>query len=176
MRSDCRFLLLLVLPCLCAAVGCQRTIAKESAVDRYASASTELDYWQQLEDERVLTNNDALHGLLILADGADPSTSYEQRTAAARERGWLRGKTDPPADQSARVGMVAVAVCDILDVKGGVTMHIFPRAPRYCTRELIYMRIMPLRSENQALSGLEFLDLASKVEEERKSASKTTGA
>lgn len=155
--------------------GCQRSTLTQSSVDRFPAQTAELDYWQQLEDQRVLTNNDALHGLLMLADGKDPSAGYEQRVAAARDRGWLKSQTDPPANESATVGMVAVAVCDILDIKGGVTMWLLGPTPRYCARELAYMRIMPLRSENQAFSGLEFLDLAAKVEEERSSGAPAPG-
>ncbi len=112
-----------------------------------------------------MTNHDALHGLLLLADGSDPHETYEQRLANARSRGWIATHAAPPANESAEVGMMAMAVCDILSIKGGLTMRLMGPSPRYCTRELIFLEILPPRSERLSLSGLEFIDLVGRVED-----------
>ena len=62
------------------------------------------------------------------------------------------------------MGMIATATCDILDIRGGVTMHLLGPSGRYATRELIYLDVIPPRTDNQSLSGLEFLDLAGRIE------------
>lgn len=146
--------------------GCARTTLVDSAADKFPGDDAELQFWQQLETQPVVTNNDALHGLTLLADGQDPTQDYEQRVAAARTRGWLGASDAPPANESARMGTIAVAICEILDIKGGVTMHVFGPIPRYCTRELVFLRYIPPRTEFQAVSGLEFIDLISRVEEQ----------
>ncbi|MCZ6543072.1 MAG: hypothetical protein O6768_05350, partial [Planctomycetota bacterium] len=48
---------------------------------------------------------------------------------------------------------------------GGLTMRLFGPSPRYCTRELIFMDILPQRTEHQSLSGLEFIDLVGRIED-----------
>jgi hypothetical protein len=167
MRSDARRLCGLLLTVTAAGftpVACQRTVSSDSLVDAHAAAERDNDYWDGLQTRRAMTNNDALHGLFLLADGVDPAQTYEQRLEAARQRKWIGSGDRPPADESATVGLIAVAVCDMLHVRGGLTMQVFGPSHRYCTRELVYLNIIPSRTDNQSLSGLEFLDLAGRVE------------
>lgn len=147
--------------------GCamDRTVAPDSVAETYGSPDDELDFLDGLERRRVVTNHDALFGLLMAADQAGVPEVYEEQLAAARERGWVSSDRDLPANESARVGMIAVAVCDILEIKGGVTMRLFGPSPRYATRELVFRRILPRRTENQSMTGLEFIDLLSRVQE-----------
>ncbi len=149
-----------------AVAGCamERTVLEDSAVDAFGGVESELDFWDELATRRVVTNDDALHGLLLLA-GEDGGADYASRLEAARGRGWISESASPPKNESAAVGMIAVAVCDILDIEGGVTMRLFGHLPRYCTRELVFLEIIPGRTENQSLSGLEFIDLAGRVED-----------
>jgi len=165
MRFD-RVLLLSVLVVGGCLWGCaaERTVLEDSAVDIHGDYESELDFWDNLATRRVVTNDDALYGLLLVG-GAEPTGGYEARLAAARERGWIPERAGALKDESATVGMVSVAVCDILDVQGGITMRLLGRSPRYCTREVVYLELMPLRSEYQSLSGLEFIDLVSRVED-----------
>lgn len=144
--------------------GCERQVMESSAVDTFGAPEAELEYLEALEQARAVTNNDALHGLLVLADGSYAATDYAGRVALAKEKGWIGSGWDRPANESASVGMVAVAACQIMDVRGGLTMRIFGPSDRYCTRELIVMGMLPQRSQNQSLSGLEFSDLIRHVE------------
>jgi len=159
--------------CLIAAIvfggalwGCasERTVLEDSAVDIHGDYASELDYWDEVAQRRVVTNDDALYGLLLLA-GADVYGDYEARLASGRERGWVASGASARKNESATVGMISMAVCDILGIQGGVTMRLLGPGPRYCTREVVYLELMPLRSEYQSLSGLEFIDLASRVED-----------
>jgi hypothetical protein len=106
-----------------------------------------------------VTNHDALHGLLLLADREDPFDTYEARVSTAKERGWLTKDWDRPANESARIGDIAQAVCVIADVEGGLTMRLLGPSPRYATRELVYLEVIPDRTEAQSVRGLEFLEL-----------------
>ena len=85
MRSRSCLILLLCL------AGCARTMLESSIVDDTGLLEDELEFWSRLEERRVVTNNDALHGLYLMADGSDPYVTYEQRLGEARQRGWLRG-------------------------------------------------------------------------------------
>lgn len=164
MRSSVWPLMILLLTST-GMVGCVRTVLESSAVDDWQGDEAELEYLEALESQRVVTNHDALHGLLLLADGADSHETYEQRLADARQRGWLAPDATPEANESAAIGMMAMAACEILAIKGGLTMRLFGPSPRYCTRELIFLDILPPRTEHQSLSGLEFIDLLGRVED-----------
>ncbi|MBI1371788.1 MAG: hypothetical protein GC159_03380 [Phycisphaera sp.] len=171
MRSD-RNLATFVLAAVAVALtltlsaGCQRSMAKSSVVDTYPDAAGELDYWDKVATRRAVTNNDALHGLLLTADNASPAT-WEERLAAARDHGWIGANDTLDANATATMGTVAVAACDILHIKGGLTMRVFGPSPRYCVKELVYLEMIPSRSDNQSLSGLEFIDVISRIEDRR---------
>jgi hypothetical protein len=164
-RGGGRALVMAMLAAGAAMAGCARTVTDGSVVDRHGTAEAELEFWDGLTTERVLTNNDALHGLLMI--GGQPAGTYEERLEAARSRGWLEAAAAPAANASAPVGMVAVAVCEILEIRGGVTMHVFGPSARYCTRELVFRGLIPQRGEHQAMSGLEFIDLAGRIQDYR---------
>ena len=61
--------------------------------------------------------------------------------------------------------MISMAVCEILDIRGGLTLSLAGYTPRYCTRELVFMEILPPRTEFQSITGLEFIDLISRMED-----------
>jgi hypothetical protein len=146
--------------CTCA---CQRAVVENPAVDRFPTAAEELDYLDALNSQVVVTNNDALHGLITFADGTDLATDYEGRVRVAREKGWVGSNWSPPASESASVGWMAVAGVKILGIKGGLTMRIFGPTPRYATRELVFNGVLPLRTDNQSLSGAEFIDFLNRL-------------
>ena len=138
---------------------------ESSVVDAMPADEAELDFWEGVEARRIVTVNDVLHALFLLADGSDSFVAYEQRVAEAKRRKWLAAGADPDANESATVGLVAMAACQILDVKGGLTMRVLGPSPRYCTRELVFLGILPPRTEHQSLSGLELIDVVGRVED-----------
>ena len=174
MRSERRFALvrlgMLAAVAASGATGCSHSRLRDSAVDSQTMPSRELDFWQGLEQRPRVTNHDALHALLLLADGKDARVSYRTRLADARTRGWLdedATETTLPPNDAATVGLVSVAVCDLLDLSGGVTLRCFGPSPRYCTRELVAQGLLPPRTPEQELLGLELIDLAGRIEDWR---------
>ncbi|MDG2094167.1 MAG: hypothetical protein P8J89_02725 [Phycisphaerales bacterium] len=153
--------------------GCtlfDRTTVDNSAVQQFPGNDQDFDFWDSLAKQPVVTNDDALHGLLLLSGGKDDCETYECRYEAGITRGWFDGSWGgmPPADESARVGWVAVAACQILEIKGGLTMRLFGDSPRYCSRELTFMGLLPSLSENEALTGLEFTALVDNIEDRQR--------
>jgi hypothetical protein len=145
---------------LLGAAGCtQRTMSDSSLVDNPAVLADQTEFVDGLRDRYSVTNHDAIHGLILLADGEDTLTSYEDRVATAKERGWLMPNWNRPANESARIGDVAQGVCVITDIRGGLTMGMIGPHPRYATRELIYLEMMPERGDKQSIRGLEYLEL-----------------
>lgn len=163
MRSDPRLILLLA---VLSVAGCatSRTMVAAPASDQFTTPAQELDFWDAIAVQRVVTNHDAIFGLL-LAETGDAPAGYDARVAEAQRRGWLRANEVPPANESATVGMISVATCQLVGTEGGLVMRLLGPAPRSCTREVIYLGLIPPRTENQSLSGLEFLDLLGRIEQ-----------
>jgi hypothetical protein len=154
-------------------LGCdifERTTIEDSGVIQFPTTDEDLDFWDAITHQSIVTNDDALHGLLLLSDGDDPCDSYECRYEAAASKGWFKGSWGgmPEADQSAKVGWMAVAGCQILHIKGGLTMQLFGDSPRYCSRELSFMGLLPALSENEALTGLEFTAYIDNIEDRQR--------
>ena len=137
---------------------------KSSAVDQFPAPQQEIEFLDALENMPAVTNNDALHGFLILEDGKDPSNDYQDRVVEGVRRKWLSSSFDEQANAAAHVGWMAGAGCRIMKIRGGLTMMIFGPVDRFAVKELIYMEILPLRTENQSLSGAEFIDFINRLE------------
>jgi hypothetical protein len=137
---------------LLLAGGCVASRAADRAVDHASDSASELDFWQRLETQSLLSNHDALHGLLLLADGKDDRASFAERLEEARRRGWIGAGDSIAPDETAAVGLVCVALCDLLALRGGVTTRLAPRSWRYCTREVVAAGLLPDRTE-AALRG-----------------------
>jgi hypothetical protein len=168
MRSE--FRLLAAIGTVMALVGCgltERTTVEQSAVVQWPTDNDSLDYWDTLESQAVTTNDDALHGLLLLVQESPPPADWNERLAAAQRRGWLRTGTSLQPTESAQIGMIAVCICHILDVQGGLSMRIAGKIPRYSTRELVHMGLLPGITENEALTGSEFLALIAATEQQQ---------
>ncbi len=159
-----RFSSLPFLGCVLLLCACQPYMMKSSAVDQFAGPQQEIEFLDALEDMSAVTNNDALHGLLILADGTDPSKDYQDRVAEGVRRKWLSSSFDQQANASADLGWMAGAGCRIMKIQGGFTMRIFGPIDRYALKELIYMEILPMRTDNQSLTGAEFIDYMNRLE------------
>ena len=171
MPSERLHALTLVLTCLTASalIGCdafQRTRVETTILESHPGELDNFEFWDALAQQPVVSNDDALHALILMNDGRDPSTDFDGRTAIAAEKGWLQGTHLPlDANESASVGLLSVAGCQILDIQGGLTMRLLGPSPRYCTRELVAMGILPGLTANEALSGLEFIAFIDGLEE-----------
>jgi hypothetical protein len=143
--------------------GCDRQLADTSITDRYPRPEQELDHAESLESAALVTNNDMLHGFLVFASGEDRWTTYAQRVVDARSLGWIPEDWGEPANESATVGRMASIAAHIVEIRGGLSFLILGPTPRYALRELIYQDILPPRTENQSLSGLEFTDFLNRL-------------
>ena len=160
MRTELR----LALSALLAMLGaCKPYVMTNSAVEQFPKADQEIEFLAAVEKMPAVTNNDALHAFLVLQDGDDRSADYEARRAEGVRRRWIDAGALPNPNEAAKVGWMATAGCRVMQVNGGLTMHLFGPVPRYATRELVYMEILPLRTENQVLTGSEFVDYLNRL-------------
>jgi hypothetical protein len=153
---------------VCCGCASTRATLATSAAAAHGTRAAELDFLDALETQPVATNDDVLHILLLAYSGSEevPGT-FPARLQATRELGWLPAGLELQPYESARIGDVAVAVCALLGERGGLTMHVLGRSRRYCTRELVYLGVLPMRTEAQSLSGAELIDLVGRVDDRR---------
>ncbi|MBL8745193.1 MAG: hypothetical protein JNK58_02435, partial [Phycisphaerae bacterium] len=152
---------------LAGMAGCQRSKIAQT-LDTTINTKTEssdLDFWHQLPGRSAVTNSEGLHGVLLLADGSDPTTSWEERLALLKERGWVSESFAQAGDETIDRGTLAKALCHALDIKGGVMMQLTGKMPRYALRELTYLRVMAASTENQIVNGLDYIGIMSKAQD-----------
>jgi len=152
---------------LCTLTGCARTRVQNPQVTDYppGDSTAELDFWHGLPGSRAVSNDEGLHGVLLLFDGSDPTQSYDARVAALKERGWLSKGFDEPSDVAMQRGTLSYILVRAMDVKGGVMMHLTSRCSRYANLELQRLGIMPGGSEFMVIDGLDYVGSMSKAQD-----------
>jgi hypothetical protein len=147
--------------------GCQTAHIRNPVLAKYSGNDTDsqLNFWHELANRRLTSNDDAFHAVLLYADGTDNCTSYDQRVATLKSRGLLYPQFSHTADDAIRRGDLAVIICKLLDIKGGWMMHVFGPVPRYAVKELVYVGIYPPSSPQQTFSGTEFVGVIGKLDD-----------
>src|SRR6185436_1276892 len=98
----------------------------------------QLDFWHTVATRPLVSNDEALHGLLLYVNGKDDAGNYADRVAKLKSMHLLPASFNQPADQALQRGTLAVPLAKYLKVRGGLTMHLAADSPRYATRELEY--------------------------------------
>jgi len=159
-----RALLLAALAAVFApAGGCARTTLKASVAATHGGTGefAEMDFWDGLATAPMATNHDALHALLL--SYGDGGKDYKVSLAAARKRGWVDEAL--AANESARIGWIARAVCMEAGIDGNLTMRLFGPHERYAVRHLNARGWLPDMSSRQAVSGAVLIALLSRAED-----------
>ena len=125
----------------------------------------QVEFWHALPERKAVSHDEAFHALLLFADGDDKSADYAGRVEALKQRKMLPGGFSGAAGEPVRRGTVAVALAQILTIRGGLTMHLFGASPRYAVRELQYAGLFPPSSPQQTFSGAEFLGIIGRAED-----------
>jgi hypothetical protein len=151
--------------CVLLAAACARTTLQSSVADKYGGAkpNEEMDFWDGLAVQPAVSNRDAIHALCLSFGGAPGA--YAEELKVAKERGWVADDADLAANETARVGMVARAVCLQADIKGGATMRVFGPVERYAVKELNYMQWLPDMTPSHTISGGQLIAVLSKAED-----------
>jgi len=127
----------------------------------------DLEFLSDLGDRPIVTNDEGLHALIMFAsaDGVDTSADYGSRVALAKELNWLEESWDEPSNMAMQRGTMASAIASICKIKGGVMMQLVGRSRRYASRELTYIGILTPGSEQQTMSGQEFISILGKAQD-----------
>jgi hypothetical protein len=128
----------------------------------------QVEFWHQLAERPVTSNDEAFHGLLLFIDGQDPANDYAGRVAELKRREMLADDFDEPANEAVERGTLAVALVRALGIRGGVLMRLLGPTRRYATRELQFVEVFPPSSPRQTFSGSEFLGIIARAEDYQK--------
>ncbi len=148
--------------------GCARTIVVEPQETSYDpnDVTAQLDFWHELPGRSAITNDEGIHGIILMINGTDETGSYENRLAFLETNGWLpKGLGDEASNVAMQRGTLASILTRAMDIEGGVMMRLTDKSPRYAYRELVYMNLMPEGSEQMVLDGLDYVGVISKCED-----------
>jgi hypothetical protein len=138
---------------------------------RQAGEAAEPDAFlhEHLPQQGVVTVAEGYRAMVMLAEGEDPYTSFEEREAVLLCRGIVRKAWKLCPDQALNRATAAYMAMQVMCIKGGVNCQILGRAGigdrRYALRELAYRDLMPLGPEYQFITGSELVDLMARADE-----------
>lgn len=153
--------------CLLLMVGCHSARVAQPLTQNL-SANTpdaQLEFWHTLAGRPVTSNDEAFHGLLLYVDNQDDAGNYVARVKTLKSRKMIPQNFNESAEQAVSRGTLAVAMCRILEIRGGMMMRLSQSQPRYAVRELQFMDLYPVSSSNQTFSGSEFLGVIGRMED-----------
>jgi len=125
----------------------------------------QLEFWHQLSERPMTSNDEGFHGVLLYLDKSDPAKDYAGRVGALQGRKLLPAGFDRPADEAMERGTLAVILVRLLEMEKGWALSVFGGSPRYAVRELEFARLYPPSSPNQTFSGAEFVGIMGRVED-----------
>ena len=152
---------------LLLASGCAATHVRQPLPAALSANTNEAqgEFWYQLAHQPIATNDETFHSLLLYLDSKDTSASYADRVAVLKARHMLPAGFNGAGDEPVSRGNLAVALDQILKIRGGLTMRVLGPTPRYALRAAVEQGILPPSSPNQGLSGGELVGVMQKAEE-----------
>ena len=121
----------------------------------------------ELANKESCSTDDAYRGILYFVDGADTSSTFQERTARVRMHGLIKADWKHVPQAPITKGKVAYMFARALEFPGGVMYNITNAGPRYALRELIYKDIIRIGSEEQKVSGAEYVGILGRADDYR---------
>ena len=145
--------------------GCTAAHVSRPAVTKFGGNkdSAQFEFWRRVNAAPIACYDDVFHGLLLYLNEKDPATEYAGRVRVLKEQGMIPTGFDRPPDEAVSRGILAMAVTRILNIKGGMMMHLTGDNPRYSLLELQDMDLFPPSSGNQTFSGAAFVGIIGKM-------------
>jgi len=163
-RARCSAGILLIVASLAC---CSRTVVQEAINTNYdpSDPANDLEFLSLLGSRTAVSNDEGLHALLMFAVGRDHQTSYVARVAFAKQLGWLPESWNEAGSLAMQRGTIAPAIAQMCKIKGGVVMQVLGPSQRYASRELAYLGILTPGSEQQTMTGREFMSILGKAQD-----------
>jgi len=110
----------------------------------------------RISSETLVSEDDALRGIVMLLDGKDPAENFQGRIDVLLARKVVDRAWNYDAGRPITRGKLAYMVYQACGISGGVVLQLTGPSRRYCLRELQYLGIMPSGSLLAKVSGMEF--------------------
>ncbi|MBI1337985.1 MAG: hypothetical protein GC164_13640 [Phycisphaera sp.] len=158
---------LIALTLIAPLTGCTTAKVAEPLTLTLAGNDTDsqMAFWHDLNARPIVCNDEAFHALLLLADGQDDSADFTARTATLMQKNLLEKTFRGQADDAVTRGTVAHIAANILSIKGGLMMRLTRGTPRYALREMVFLNIFPPSSEQQTLTGDQFVSIIGRLQD-----------
>ena len=119
-------------------------------------------FLDRMASQAVVSENDALRGILMMVDGKDEAKTFKQRAENLAGRGVLAGGWDHQAERPVTKGRLAYMIYTACKIRGGVVLMLTGPSQRYCLRELQYLHMMAGGSFYEKVTGMEFVAVLSR--------------
>lgn len=123
-------------------------------------------FLDRMSDQTHVTENDAMHGMLILLDdGRDHAKTFKQRVELLEARRIVDETWRHNAGRPLTRGKLAFMVYRATNFPArSITLSLFGASRRYCLRELRYNRMMGPGAEGSPVTGMEFTAVLDRAE------------
>jgi hypothetical protein len=153
--------------CALLAAGCTGPRQTQPPVD--PATLSDQGFLHYLAEVPVVTTDEAYRAMLVLADGADASKSFEQRRDTLVSRGIVNPDWNLQPQNVIDRGAAAAMVCKLCKLWGGVNRLTFGALGlgdrRYAVRELVYRDMMAFGPDYSGITGGEMVALVTKADE-----------
>ena len=141
-----------------AANGCSQPAVRITNPDaKLPVGESAAAFLDRMSSQSSVSENDAMRGVLLLTDGEDRATNFNQRIRILTERGILPGEWDYDAARAITYGRLAYMIYHASRLRGGLTLTLFGPSQWYCLRELQYQRFIAPGAVYADIPGMEFV-------------------
>lgn len=105
----------------------------------------------------TVSENDALRGVLLLTDGADPDRTFAERVERLRAAEVASDRWTYRAERPITKGRLAYLLYQACDIPGGVVLSVAGPSQRYCLRELQYRGMISDGPPYAEVTGMEYV-------------------
>lgn len=132
-----------------------QSVGLEASTDNIKSSR---ELFQSFLLKEALTHDDVLQGLVIVMGQSENWRNKEKCYEFLKEKGLLPSSYDiSQHNQPVYKGELAYMLIRVLDIKGGIMLHIFRNSQRYALKELVFKRLMFYGNIKDEISGKEFV-------------------
>jgi len=137
-------------------VGCgQGTITNGEA--QLVSDESSAAFLDRMADQKAVTQNDAMRGMVMLLDGADAFDTFQDRVTYLQSVSVVPTNWNLDASKSLTRGQLAYMTYVASEMSGGVWLVVAGPSQRYCLREMQYRGVMGKGSLWSSVSGMEYV-------------------
>ena len=148
---------------LCLA-GCEQPGIHSGAAAKLVASEGSPAYLDRIASAKTVSENDAMRGILLLLDGQDKATTFQQRVNVLMSRKIIDPSWGFRAERPITRGKLAYMTYQACHMTGGVTLTLTGPSQRYCLLELQYQQMMSTGAMYSAVSGMEFVAVLTRAD------------